>query len=769
MEAGITPAKESVTDQVGLKLHELGSLILNTCNFSAHKLSKQETSIINSLLSTITTQANTYANSHTHYQRNVLTHPCSLRHVTYTNLLHIHVNLWNALKYPHSTYLRTCILKFLVIVQEFVESTIQCHNYTNSSQTSFSHPQKTSKPSYSNQITSPQSLSIDPYLLALRQNYYYPLNIDNMSEEMEEDTNTTMIPTNPAQPSSPKRTPSKCITVEDSIETITDIISELEEDDPPVQTQPTQQEDTAVQQAIQLQASSYSHRFSIYKRNGLPVSNLKTSSQIALFQSFCKCLKSIDTQLQMLPIRNDHNIHPLSTTDQITNIDEIGITNYFKAYKRTKRTLSGDFHIGTKLSFDEIKDHKNLTTWFHLHGYNVTISGCQSSDMVRIGFLSRVRGFTYRDDMHAFITNSEPWKQNKFHFRLYFDIFSSGAKGQNSYVLMIDVDRPNIETATTYFQQNFDGDKQTSPNKIAYLFFPLYRKTYTTDERLSIIRDNEHHTEHDSVVGVFGLNNLNTVVQMVQGINITIRHLLLAIPCQGTSNGKLFHQIERQANNEWQLCCFHTMDTTKVSLKLANLESLIKRYIRAEDHKFLFTDLSKPLKFSGQAAPIKKGKPKIPVLEVTDATMKYTSQAFTKLFNPTPKRSVTPNNMNEHTLSPITNNIAHAVSPHQHKSPSHQNSVEPVQDSELRAKVTTFENEFKNQNSRLTRLEDICSQLATSTQNLSTQLITFNQTVTDKLGAMANSIDLLHQSPSRHVTKYQKATHNDDYDNINQS
>jgi hypothetical protein len=159
MEAGITPAKDSVTDQVGLKLHELGSLILNTCNFSAHKLNKQETSIINSLLSTITTQANTYANSHTHYQRNVLTHPCSLRHATYTNLLHIHVNLWNALKFPHSTYLRTCILKFLIIVQEFVESTIQCHNCTNSSQTSFCHPQKTSKPSYSNQITSPQSLS----------------------------------------------------------------------------------------------------------------------------------------------------------------------------------------------------------------------------------------------------------------------------------------------------------------------------------------------------------------------------------------------------------------------------------------------------------------------------------------------------------------------------------------------------------------------------------------------------------------------------------
>jgi hypothetical protein len=112
----------------------------------------------------------------------------------------------------------------------------------------------------------------------------------------------------------------------------------------------------------------------------------------------------------------------------------------------------------------------------------MTISGCQSSDMVRIGFLSRVRGFTYRDDMHDFIAATDRWKRNQFHFRLYFNIFSAGSKGKNTYVLMIDVDRPNIEKAMAYFQQQFDGDKQNSPNKIAYIFFPLYRKTYTEDE-----------------------------------------------------------------------------------------------------------------------------------------------------------------------------------------------------------------------------------------------------------------------------------------------
>jgi hypothetical protein len=323
---------------------------------------------------------------------------------------------------------------------------------------------------------------------------------------------------------------------------------------------------------------------------------------------------------------------------------------------------------------------------------------------------------------------------------------------------MIDVDRPNIDQAIAYFQQNYDGEKQNSPNKLPYLFFPLYRKTYNDEERIAIIRDNDHYTEKDSVVGILGLNQLNTVVQMVQGIHITIRHLLLAIPCQGTTNGKLFHQIERQANNEWKLCCFHTEDTTKISLKLANLETLIKRYIRTEDHTLLFSDPAKPLSFSGQAAPIKKGRPKIPVLEIPEATLQYTSKAFTKLFTPTPKRPVIPHVIEHNNVSdiPMTTHTSHSTISGTNNSIS---TTSNAMGSELNNKMLTVELDIRNQNTRLTRLEDICSQLATSTQHLSTQIITLNQNVNEKLGEMAESINQLHHSPSYRVAKHQKSHH----------
>jgi hypothetical protein len=238
----------------------------------------------------------------------------------------------------------------------------------------------------------------------------------------------------------------------------------MEEDDPPVGTQNSQEQPIAHQQAIQEKPTYFKHRFSIYRRSTFANFPAKPPTQLALFRSFTKTLQSIDSQVQIPPMRNDINIHPLSTTDQLNHIDEIGIPKYFKAYKKTQKTLSGDFHVGTKLPFKELKQHKNLTTWFLHHGYNIALRGCQSSDMVRIGFLSQVQGFTYHNDLYQHIIAQEKWINQPFHFRLYFDSFSTNVKG-------------------------------------------LMTKTYTDAKRKSIINDNDHYMEQTSIVAIAGLNN----------------------------------------------------------------------------------------------------------------------------------------------------------------------------------------------------------------------------------------------------------------------
>lgn len=99
-------------------------------------------------------------------------------------------------------------------------------------------------------------------------------------------------PTSGTTPSSPiKKT---IVTADDSIETITEILAEMEEDKLPVQTQPSTD---SFQPSSQVQPSYFNHRFAIYRRGSTPyVAN--APSQLSLFKSFCKSLKSVDPQAQ---------------------------------------------------------------------------------------------------------------------------------------------------------------------------------------------------------------------------------------------------------------------------------------------------------------------------------------------------------------------------------------------------------------------------------------------------------------------------------------
>jgi hypothetical protein len=740
MEAGIEPAEPSHHDSpaysTAVTLSEICTNLLY--NLKNTNTSKTEQNIILKLLQS--------TNSHMLLNINITKHN---RYTSYPTdyilkLTQYQENLWKNLTHTlYSTKVRHNIFLFLTYLDQFQTLIIKNTETT----PFFSQPKKTSSPSVFVQVVKEPTTIIDPYESSLAKNYYFVLSSSLPSEEMEDITNAQTPASSPSAKLGAKKT---TVTAEDSIETITDLLAEMEEDELPVQTQTEAEE---FQPATQVQPTYFNHRFAIYRKSSTPyVSN--APSQLNLFKSFCKNLKSIDPQVQILPMRNDRQIHPLSTTDQINNVDEIGIPNFFKPYKRTKKTLSGDFHIGTKLTFEELKTNTNFTTWFHMNGYNVMLNSCQTSDMVRIGFLNRVRTFTYRDDLKTHIMQSGQWKENQFHFRLYFDSFSTNAKGSLTYVLMIDVDRPSIDAGMKFFQTFFNGDQQNSPNKLSYLFFPLFRKNYSDDERKTIIQDNDHHTEGVSVVALAGLQDLNGVVELNQGIKISIRHLLLAVPAQGTSTGKLFVQVERQPTNHWLLCCFHTVDATKVTLRLGVLEALLKRYVKTEDYGKLFSSDDWTLKFNGHAAPIKKGKNQRLVQEVPESTMQYAMSALKKLHTPAPKRLAvefepqstgTSESTTPASVTPVTRPPSTMVPP---ISLTGGNRIESVESTLL------------NQNTRLLNLEECCAKLATSTKNLENQLVSMNENIFTKMQEMANAINSLNSSPKRRNPKVLKPSEN---------
>ena len=166
----------------------------------------------------------------------------------------------------------------------------------------------------------------------------------------------------------------------------------------------------------------------------------------------------------------------------------------------------------------------------------------------------------------------------------------------------------------------------------------MFKKSYAEDERKSIIADNDHHTDNINVVALSGLQDLDNLVQLSQGTTISIRHLLLAVPAPGTTTGKLFLQVERQANSDYLLCCFHSADAAKITVRLGSLELLLKKYIKPVELTKLFKDSSHSLKFNGQYAPMKKGKIKFRITQVPDETSSYATHAMSKLISPSLKR-----------------------------------------------------------------------------------------------------------------------------------
>jgi hypothetical protein len=542
-----------------------------------------------------------------------------------------HTRAWQHLSYPHTTPNRILIYKVLQSIHQVITyiTTYQLPPEPDLP------PHRPAYPSIETQVIHRPIKILDPQILALKQNYYYVLTPDPIGMTIAQESNMDTTSSNGG--SSPTRSvTTTAVTVEHSLEAIANVIQELEMDDPP--SQPTAGFVTPT--TAQTKSFTYCHRFAIYRRNTGTQTTGNPSQQLALFKSFAKCLKSIDHSSQILPVRSDKNIYPLSTSDQILQLEAIGLTNYFRPYRQNRKTLSGDFNIATKLTFEELQDNKGFQTWLHQHGYNIIKSSCQTADMVRIGFLTRVRTFTYRDDMHAYISSFPKFRDDPFYFRIYFDTFISGGKGNAAHVMMIDVDRPSIDKAMLFFQQHYNGDQANSPNDLTYMFFPLLRKSYTDEERNRIIADHTHYTEKDSVVALRGLQDLETVITLHNGMNTTIRKLLLSIPAVGTTTGQLFVQIEKQSTTDWLLCCFHSQDSAKVTVRLNQLEDIIKKVVHQDSHGNLFVS-DHTISFNGQVAPVPRGRARMPRYEVPSVTNVYANESLQRLYQPTPKRLAT--------------------------------------------------------------------------------------------------------------------------------
>jgi len=175
---------------------------------------------------------------------------------------------------------------------------------------------------------------------------------------------------------------------------------------------------------------------------------------------------------------------------------------------------------------------------------------CQSSDMVRIGFLSRIRPFAWCNDLKNMIKDTELWKSDPFQFLLYPGSLSRNKKGAMAPVMMVETEWEKVSTGLDFFCHAFDGDNPLSPCRFSYPFFTLYQNQLSDSERQSIIQDSLRHIGEVDLIHLHGFQNIDVLVTPRQNIKVQLHKLLLGlhanqsnIDCSSKSRKKLIQTL----------------------------------------------------------------------------------------------------------------------------------------------------------------------------------------------------------------------------------
>jgi hypothetical protein len=282
------------------------------------------------------------------------------------------------------------------------------------------------------------------------------MQIDNQDSSSPETLSTLSM----KEKSLPKK-----ITVEDSMDVISELINEIQATEDLVTDIPPHPEPPQDQSI-----SPSSIRFSLaHQRGASPPANFLPS----LCKFFHVLLSTCFTHI--LPVRNDSKASPMKLSSQVNELTLTGVKVFFRASKPNTSSLAGDFPISLSFSFKDLSSNELISNWLALHGYYMVLCDCQDSDMIRIGFLSRVSPYLWRDDLKDMIKESELFQSNPFQFRLYPGSLSSIKKGAVAPVLMVEVERENVLSGLDFFCKSFDGENPLSPCGIPYLFLTLIR------------------------------------------------------------------------------------------------------------------------------------------------------------------------------------------------------------------------------------------------------------------------------------------------------
>ena len=374
-----------------------------------------------------------------------------------------------------------------------------------------------------------------------------------------------------------------------------ELIQEQHQRDRSISTQPV--EDQLTQSQYVPNGNMYLHRIDFKRIFRTPEKRCET------FKRFFIALKKVDQHSAIRPVHvhDATRIPVINTPTQVQDPELIDIEKYHKSWTPNQRYgLSGQILIESSFPFDELVIL--LQPWLHKAYYQVSLSECQSSELVNIGVLIRVSYTLYKPDLIATtksVIAALP-EESRFDFSFRSDYWFCSAGKVN--VIFVAVARDRLKQGIDYFCNMYNGTNTKLPLAIKLVFMPLYQIQLTQEMRERIGQEQRAWQDNEVAIFVQGFQDLATIVTLKDETKCSLRSLLLRIPNQPMNSRKaLFHGIDRRPEStEWIAMKYNRADADIFKKRAPGLAYELAQMVVESDVEKIFINPTVGLNFGGE-------------------------------------------------------------------------------------------------------------------------------------------------------------------------
>lgn len=469
------------------------------------------------------------------------------------------------------------------------------------------------------------------------KNYFSPLQLFNMDSPDPDQPMTHTSPVVNPQMSQP----SKSFFVEDlALEEIGDIVKQqIGQDKEQLETiavtgdGPIQQtQDIPISQRLRI--NLIRHRFA--RSSDMTV--------LKLFKSFISSLRASDKELTILPFDSKKQQYTsIVSNRQIDQLNDHEVKLYFQPWHKEQHySLSGFFHLSSKLPFDELFAQAPIAQWLDTYQYSVKLCPSQTEEMTVIGALCYGSLWIYREDLKLHITQHTAWKQadtdpdNPIIFDLIVRQFRGTKK--STQMIFVTTERSKQDIVREIFKTIYDGSPKVYPRGEMLLFIPTRNgEQYSNEQRDKFIYNHEAYLGDEEISAIHGLRDLNTQITLKGGKSTTLRTLLKSLPATaGMSRKFLFHIVDPNAGQTCTIVSFQKCDRMYIEQRKINLENEIRAVLEQGECNKVFLNNEEGIWFGGHVRK-KNGKP-IALSVPHKADLEYIQLAESRLKSPQEKR-----------------------------------------------------------------------------------------------------------------------------------